>query len=259
MKSKSMLLFILMTFFGFVLNVGSVRAVDEVISDTTISCPISGLRGIIFFETNGGSREEHISLVSPVDSRLPIPTKNDETFTGWYYDKELKKRVVTDYVEEVELGPSEKDENGCFIAPQVTLYAGWASIGEPPSIEGGSFLVNFITSGGNTMESISVCIACSGTSSIPVPKRNGYEFIGWYYDENFIEKVNEQYLEDLTYSYSTKSVTIYAKWDEIGKDKKEENPRTGAFYMIFVISCGLLLVIVIGLMNITNYKKFNNI
>lgn len=97
------------------------------------------------------------------------------------------------------------------------------------SITGGSFSLIFKTNGGENIQSLKVCIACSPDSyeSIPIPKRYGYTFEGWYIDDAFSTKFSGSTtaevkpiskLDDKNCIIGYKDIYLYAKWiDENGK------------------------------------------
>ena len=91
---------------------------------------------------------------------------------------------------------------------------------------GGSFHVNFVVNGGEELPNMLVGIACSPDSylDLPIPVRDGYNFDGWYYDNEFTKKI------DFTNSIDFKpipkfdnkkcqigfeDIEIYAKWEKV--------------------------------------------
>ncbi len=73
-----------------------------------------------------------------------------------------------------------------------------------------------------------VCIACPPDSyeKLPIPEKDGYEFIGWYYDSKLTKKVEGESTLDVTpNSIKTKTGcakgyktrTLYAKWNKLDK------------------------------------------
>ena len=91
---------------------------------------------------------------------------------------------------------------------------------------GGSFHVNFVVNGGEELPNMLVGIACSPDSylDLPIPVRDGYNFDGWYYDNEFTKKI------DFTNSIDFKPISkfdnkkcqigfedieIYAKWEKV--------------------------------------------
>ena len=73
---------------------------------------------IITFETNGGDPIPSISGYMFIPS-LPIPTRDSDIFTGWFYDKELTNRVL----------PNQ------LIDGNITIYARWVTIDKIPNLE----------------------------------------------------------------------------------------------------------------------------
>lgn len=94
---------------------------------------------------------------------------------------------------------------------------------ECPTFTGGAYNLVFNTNGGNKIENMSVCIACSPDSykSLPTPKKNKKKFSGWYYDEALTQKVDVKTTLDITpieeidangCKVGYKDITLYAKW-----------------------------------------------
>ena len=73
---------------------------------------------IITFETNGGDPIPSISGYMFIPS-LPIPTRDSDKFTGWFYDKELTNRVL----------PNQ------LINGNITIYARWVTFDKVPNLE----------------------------------------------------------------------------------------------------------------------------
>ncbi len=92
------------------------------------------------------------------------------------------------------------------------------------AITGGGFTLFFETNGGNEINPMHVCIACPPDSydDLPVPVKDGYIFVGWYYDKNFKNSVDGMNSLNIKPNAITskkewciigyKDVTIYAKW-----------------------------------------------
>lgn len=106
---------------------------------------------------------------------------------------------------------------------------------------GGGYTLLFDTNGGEKLDSIHVCIACSPDSyeEIPTPTKGNDTFEGWYYDENFKKKVTDTSSKDITpipkknakgCMIGYEDITLYAKWsnskaEEEEKDKKEDTTK----------------------------------
>ena len=60
-------------------------------------------------------------------SDLPTPNRNGYNFEGWYYDKELTKKV--DEVNTLDINPIPKlDKNKCVIGYEdIELFAKWSN------------------------------------------------------------------------------------------------------------------------------------
>lgn len=125
------------------------------------------------------------------------------------------------------------DENGVVTAKGVgtTVITATAADGnlestcnvtvKKKSSGGGSsyveYILNFDTNGGDKIESI----VKPGNTVIDlndyIPEKEGYEFKGWYLDEDFRQPVDELTL--------TESTTVYAKWEKIEEELPEEIPE----------------------------------
>ena len=89
-------------------------------------------------------------------------------------------------------------------------------------ISGGGFTLIFETNSEVKIDSMHVCIACppEAYDEIPIPVRDGYTFVGWYYDKKFKNKVTVTSTLDITPKAELKKgclvgyedITIYAKW-----------------------------------------------
>ena len=82
-------------------------------------------------------------------------------------------------------------------------------------------IVKFETNGGNSIDNISICVACSPEIvTLPIPIKSGYTFEGWYADSNLTTKV-EGTTNDVRNAVWTevdacdKETTLYAKWIDI--------------------------------------------
>ena len=135
----------------------------------------------VYFETNGGSNVSRQVIEKNTKAHRPSnPKKEGYVFDGWYKDR--------DYIEPFSF--SEK------IVEDITLYAKWAAI---------SNIVTFETNGGSKIEYVSVNTG-DALEEIAAPVRKGYDFLGWYVDEELTIK----------YDFSKaveESFTLYAKWD----------------------------------------------
>ena len=76
------------------------------------------------------------------------------------------------------------------------------------------YRLTFETNGGSEISSIRRAEYTTIDLTDYTPTREGYEFAGWYADENLTEKITSIRL--------TRNTTVYAGWEEI-----KENPSTG--------------------------------
>ena len=112
-------------------------------------------------------------------------------------------------------------------------------------IGGSSTTIKFNTTGGNQIEDINICNTCGDsnkTVSTPTPTKDGYKFVGWYYDENYtsefkestisLSNINTRAIDECENNWEA---TLYAKWEKIETtDKKStsdttKNPKTGIY------------------------------
>ena len=103
-------------------------------------------------------------------------------------------------------------------------------------IDGGSFTLIFNTMGGEQISNMSVCIACSPDSyeNIPTPKRDGFNFDGWYYDKDLKNKIDFTNTKDFKAVQEKdkkgcvigyKNIEIFAKWNEIPKEETKQETK----------------------------------
>lgn len=108
-------------------------------------------------------------------------TKENYEFKGWYTNEELTNEFMFDEA----------------VYDDITLYAKWELI---------KYTITFDSNGGNEIETIT--ISCLETPiSLETPVKTGYEFKGWYIDEDLYELFdNTKCLKD--------DITLYAKWEK---------------------------------------------
>ena len=91
--------------------------------------PFTGGGFNLIFNTNGGEaiNNMHVGIAINPDSYqdLPIPTKENYSFDGWYYDNELQTKVECTNSKDIKPVP-EYDKNKCMIGyKDIELYAKW--------------------------------------------------------------------------------------------------------------------------------------
>ncbi len=112
----------------------------------------------VSFETAGGTVIAPLSVVSGWPFEVEDPVKIGHQFLGWYKDIALTIPF--------NIGIDTSTTN-------LTLYAKYEPL---------TYLVSFISSG-SYVEPIEV--SYNNTINPPESVREGYEFIGWFYDENY--------------------------------------------------------------------------
>lgn len=138
---------------------------------------------VVTFDPNGGTCDTQKALVgyNEAISGLPTPKLNGSKFLGWntspngsgtYYTSATKVRTL-----------------------DLTLYAIW-------NIQ--SYTLTFDPNGGTVKTASRKVKFDSRIGSLPTPKRDGYEFIGWYYSDG-----TRATKYDLMPARDT---TLYAKW-----------------------------------------------
>lgn len=140
---------------------------------------------MITFETNGGTTLENQEFAYEQEiSNLPIPTKEDYRFGGWYLDSDFKTPF------NLQKMP----------AHDLTLYVKWILDTE----KGVEHTITYILNGGTLENKKDKFTKDDLPYVLPIPSKTGYEFEGWYLDSNFSVKItNINSLEDFT---------LYAKW-----------------------------------------------
>lgn len=132
-----------------------------------------------FAITNGGVFTENTTFE---EGKLAIPEKAGHTFAGWYDNVELTGEAVT---------PPETNK---------TYYAKWKK---------NKYTVTFNNNGHGEQPAAMPPVEY-GDSVADLPElsdsANEWVFDGWYMDENFTTKYNNQAITDNT--------TLYAKWHE---------------------------------------------
>ncbi len=143
----------------------------------------------VSFDSNGGYISETSKTVSrgtPVGD-LPIPSKTNYSFEGWYTEASGGTQVTSETV--------------FSTAADVTLYAQW-------SLNTG--VVSFNANGGS-VETLSKTVNSGDTYGIlPTPTRTGYIFTGWYTALSGGTEVTPE-----TVFSGSEDVVLYARWSLI--------------------------------------------
>ncbi len=85
------------------------------------------------------------------------------------------------------------------------------------------YTIHFHTLTDETIDDLKVCSDCAEyhNSELAKPEREGYIFMGWYYDSSYLMKFKGTHSEDITLSYITddygcpigyNDIDLYALW-----------------------------------------------
>ncbi len=168
-------------------------------NDKNIVARYADVNGKIVFESNGGTACSDFPFSAPQtinESELPVPAKTGYTFMGWYKDVELTQPVFADGATSITMN----DATG-FIA-----YAKW---------EAKDITINFDTAVGakpSKYDTVSISPVYPVTvgqavpnDMIPAnPRRFGYEFAGWVY--------NNRPFDFSKVPVADESITLTATW-----------------------------------------------
>ena len=132
------------------------------LSDHTLYAHWEGVKMKVYFEANGGtgflpSVEVMYGSTYGENGNLPIVSRDDKDFSGWYTELEGGEKVTED-----------------TIVTQIThhnLYAHW----EPKHVK-----VSFNANGGSSIHPAVTVLCESPYGELPVPTNYGYDFTGWY-------------------------------------------------------------------------------
>ena len=113
------------------------------------------------------------------------PTRENYTFTDWFYDAACTEKV--EFEEPIE--------------SNITFYAGWTRA---------SYVITFNSMGGSAVESMTVNVNAA-PSQPQNPTRDGYIFSAWYTDEACTQRFDFS-------AALTADITLYAGWTEVSED-----------------------------------------
>lgn len=159
---------------------------------------------VVTFETSGGSSIAQQEKYNNQTADKPDdPTRSGYSFVGWYTD--------TGYTNEYDFTQT--------VIGNITLYAKWRANSTGSDIT--YYTLSFNTNGGT---SIATLRRGSGTSidlSTYTPTREGYNFTGWYSDEDLTTKV--------TSITMTKNITVYAGWEPEEEESTIHEPYLSGY------------------------------
>ena len=163
------------------------------------------------YNANGGSVYPTSKQLSAGEKygTLPTPTRSGYTFTGWY---------TSTY------GSTKVSENTTMGSSNTTIYAHWTSSGSGGTTT--KYTLTYNANGGSVYPTSKQLSAGEKYGTLPIPKREGYTFDGWYTSpySYFATKVSADTV------MGSFNVTIYAHWTENVKTytvKYNGNGNTG--------------------------------
>ena len=147
-------------------------------TDTDIDNVVEEIR--VLFDVNGGSMSNVVLSLNKgeIISMLPVPTRDNYTFIGWFTSEDIK---ISD---------------GDTLDKSVTLIAKWKI---------NQAVVNFNPLGGKVDEEKRNVEFGEKIGTLPIPTRENYEFLYWHFNDI---RINEDTIID-------RDITFYAKWQEI--------------------------------------------
>ena len=129
------------------------------------------------FNANGGSAVE--SVTASVIESAPASTREFYALEGWYLDEALTQKAQFPY----EMGAD------------TTFYAKWV-------LADNAAVVTFDYAGGSGTETSRILTKGGKVGELPVPERDGFEFVGWFDGETQVTADTE----------ISGNVTLTAKW-----------------------------------------------
>ncbi|MBQ8425113.1 MAG: InlB B-repeat-containing protein, partial [Clostridia bacterium] len=139
-----------------------------------------------YADADGNNEVTDIDVIFDMKvGELPIPTKTNYDFLGWWYNSTLFE-----------------DETVYKVAGNITLTASWKE--KDAVIE--TFDVVFDTNGGSAIESQEDVVFGSKISKPIDPTKLGYKFVAWLYNGNEW---------DFDVQSVTKNITLVAEWELI--------------------------------------------
>ena len=144
----------------------------------------------IIYELNDGDELENpiVKFTKEDEFVLPIPTKHNCTFDGWYTEVEFENKIT-----KIEKGTTE----------DLYLYAKWIE----NEIEVGTYNINYILNGGTNPNDAVDTYTKEDEVLLPIPTRVRSEFIGWYTDSEYTNKITK------INKGSKTNYNLYAKWN----------------------------------------------
>ena len=143
---------------------------------------------IITFDPNGGAVADTTKTVyyGQLYGELPVPTRDNYTFDGWYTEKDAGTKITAD--------------TSVTALVNQTLYARWAP---------NKFMLTYNANGGTVSPDSKELTFGDSYGTLPTPKRDYYTFTGWYTAASGGTQVSAN-----TTPTDADDVTIYAQWQQ---------------------------------------------
>ena len=165
----------------------------------------------ITFDTDGGKEVNPIKAAKGDIIRLPKTEKEGYSFLGWYTEKDGGILLGI-------LGSEMK------AVKDMTAYAFWEKEAEKDTENDADSETCKVTfhAGKGTIKVKEITIIKDGSLYLPMPEREGYDFTGWYLDDD-LTQFAEAYHD--TYRI-TRDTDFYAKWEK-SKENSDNNEGSG--------------------------------
>ncbi len=141
---------------------------------------------VVAFDANGGAEvtQENIVYYGQTYGELPVPTRDNHGFVGWFTEADGGTQIMSDSVVSALVNQ--------------TLYAHWAP---------NQFTLTYNANGGNVSTAAKSLTFGDSLGELPVPTKTHYSFDGWYTEADGGTKVTAETIPD-----SSDNITIYAHW-----------------------------------------------
>ncbi len=143
----------------------------------------------IKYQLNGGkNHKNNPSSYTKASASITLknPTRTGYQFLGWYKDSKYKNKITS----------IPKGSTG-----NLTLYAKWTAA---------TYKISYQLKGGkNNKKNVSSYKYTDKTITLKNPTRTGYQFLGWYKDSKYKNKITS------IPKGSTGNLTLYAKWTAV--------------------------------------------
>lgn len=165
----------------------------------------------ITFDTDGGKAVNPIKAAKGDIIRLPKTEKEGYSFLGWYTEKDGG----------ILLGIPGSEMKA---VKDMTAYAFWEKEAEKDTDNDADPETCKVTfhAGKGTIKVKEITIIKDGSLYLPMPEREGYDFTGWYLDDDLTQFAGAYHD---TYRI-TRDTSFYAKWEK-SKENSNNNGNAG--------------------------------